>query len=169
VDELQPVAELSAEELQRITEMSADELVVRLDLDLARKRFRAMLVAAEAEEALEAAAAAERYQLLALSWDDDGPQTFEQAAPALPPQFSGLEVFELSGTIKWFDVQKGYGFIAPDNGLADVLLHVTCLRAGGYQTAHEGARVHCQVLRRPRGMQASGFFRWTTARPSTPP
>ena len=39
-------------------------------------------------------------------------------------------------------------------GLADVLLHVTCLRAGGYQTAYEGARVHCQVLKRPRGLQA---------------
>ena len=36
----------------------------------------------------------------------------------------------------------------------DVLLHVTCLRAGGYQTAYEGARVHCQVLKRPRGLQA---------------
>jgi cold shock protein len=66
----------------------------------------------------------------------------------------GLEVFEIAGTIKWFDVSKGYGFIIPDNGLADVLLHVTCLRAGGYQTAYEGARVHCQVLNRPRGLQA---------------
>ena len=35
-----------------------------------------------------------------------------------------------------------------------MLLHVTCLRAGGYQTAYEGARVHCQVLKRPRGLQA---------------
>ena len=67
---------------------------------------------------------------------------------------AGLEVFEIAGVIKWFDVAKGYGFIVPDNGLADVLLHVTCLRAGGYQTAYEGARVHCQVLRRPKGMQA---------------
>jgi len=66
----------------------------------------------------------------------------------------GLEVFEIAGTIKWFDVAKGYGFIVPDNGLTDVLLHVTCLRAGGYQTAYEGARIHCQVLRRPKGMQA---------------
>jgi cold shock protein len=66
----------------------------------------------------------------------------------------GVEVFEIAGTIKWFDVSKGYGFIVPDNGLADVLLHVTCLRAGGYQTAYEGARVHCQVLKRPRGLQA---------------
>src|SRR5207237_106775 len=64
-----------------------------------------------------------------------------------------VEVFEIAGSIKWFDVSKGYGFIVPDNGLADVLLHVTCLRAGGFQTAYEGARVHCQVLNRPRGLQ----------------
>ena len=67
---------------------------------------------------------------------------------------ANVEVFEIAGSIKWFDVSKGYGFIVPDNGLADVLLHVTCLRAGGYQTAYEGARVHCQVLKRPRGLQA---------------
>lgn len=65
-----------------------------------------------------------------------------------------LEVFEIAGTIKWFDASKGYGFIIPDNGLHDVLLHVTCLRAGGYQTAYEGARVHCEVLKREKGMQA---------------
>lgn len=67
---------------------------------------------------------------------------------------AGLEVVEIAGSIKWFDASKGYGFIVPDNGQPDVLLHVTCLRAGGYQTAYEGARVHCQVLRRPKGMQA---------------
>ena len=56
--------------------------------------------------------------------------------------------------IKWFDVAKGYGFIVPDNGMADVLLHVTCLRRDGFQTAYEGARVVCEVLARPRGLQA---------------
>ncbi len=67
----------------------------------------------------------------------------------------GLEVMEVAGTIKWFDVSKGFGFIVPDDGsLTDVLLHVTCLRAGGFQTAYEGARLHCQVLRRPKGLQA---------------
>ena len=71
-----------------------------------------------------------------------------------PNDASGLEVFEIAGTIKWFDASKGYGFIVPDNGLADVLLHVTCLRAGGHQVAYEGARIHCEVLKRPRGLQA---------------
>ena len=50
-------------------------------------------------------------------------------------------VVEVAGVIKWFDVAKGYGFIIPDNGMTDVLLHVTCLRRDGYQTAYEGARI----------------------------
>jgi CspA family cold shock protein len=63
-------------------------------------------------------------------------------------------VVELSGVIKWFDVSKGYGFIVPDNGLPDILLHVTCLRRDGFQVAYEGARVVVEVLQRARGLQA---------------
>jgi len=63
-------------------------------------------------------------------------------------------VIELSGVIKWFDVSKGYGFIVPDNGMPDILLHVTCLRRDGFQVAYEGARVVVEVLQRPRGFQA---------------
>jgi CspA family cold shock protein len=67
---------------------------------------------------------------------------------------TAVSVIELTGTIKWFDVAKGYGFIIPDNGLPDVLLHVTCLRRDGFQTAYEGARVVVEALQRPRGLQA---------------
>jgi CspA family cold shock protein len=63
-------------------------------------------------------------------------------------------VIELTGAIKWFDVSKGFGFIVPDSGLPDVLLHVTCLRRDGFQTAYEGARVVVEVLNRPKGLQA---------------
>ncbi|PSJ50306.1 cold-shock protein [Kumtagia ephedrae] len=63
-------------------------------------------------------------------------------------------VFEVSGAIKWFDVAKGYGFILPDEGASDVLLHVTCLRRDGFQTAHEGARVVCLAKQGDRGLQA---------------
>jgi cold shock protein len=63
-------------------------------------------------------------------------------------------VIELTGVIKWFDVSKGYGFIVPDNGMPDILLHVTCLRRDGHQVAYEGARVVVEVLQRPRGLQA---------------
>ena len=67
---------------------------------------------------------------------------------------TAASVIELSGVIKWFDVSKGYGFIVPDSGAGDVLLHVTCLRRDGYQTAYEGARVVCEAVPRQRGMQA---------------
>ena len=67
---------------------------------------------------------------------------------------TAANLVEVSGTIKWFDVAKGFGFIVPDDGGADVLLHVTCLRRDGFQTAYEGARVVCEAVNRAKGMQA---------------
>jgi len=67
---------------------------------------------------------------------------------------TATNLIEVTGVIKWFDVAKGFGFIVPDNGMADVLLHVTCLRRDGFQTAYEGARVVVEVLVRPKGLQA---------------
>lgn len=64
------------------------------------------------------------------------------------------EILHVSGRIKWFDVAKGFGFIASDGGLPDVLLHVTCLRRDGHQSANEGARVVVEAVKRPRGLQA---------------
>ncbi|RUU04802.1 cold-shock protein [Mesorhizobium sp. USDA-HM6] len=66
-----------------------------------------------------------------------------------------VELVEIAGAIKWFDVAKGYGFILPDDGVSgDILLHVTCLRRDGFQTALEGARVVCLVKQGDRGLQA---------------
>ncbi|MGC4025739.1 MAG: cold-shock protein [Mesorhizobium sp.] len=66
-----------------------------------------------------------------------------------------VELQEVSGVIKWFDVAKGYGFIMPDErAMSDVLLHVTCLRRDGFQTALEGARIVCLIKRGERGLQA---------------
>ena len=73
---------------------------------------------------------------------------------AEPGEETPVDLIEISGVIKWFDASKGYGFIIPDTGSADILLHVTCLRRDGFQTAYEGARVVCEVLDRPKGMQA---------------
>ena len=72
---------------------------------------------------------------------------------------------EIAGAIKWFDVAKGYGFILPDDSShGDVLVHVTCLRRDGFQTALEGARIVCLARRGDRGMQA---FRITSMDIST--
>jgi CspA family cold shock protein len=65
-----------------------------------------------------------------------------------------VELIEITGIVKWFDVAKGFGFIVPDNGMQDVLLHVTCLRRDGYQTILEGTRIVALIQRRDRGYQA---------------
>ncbi len=65
-----------------------------------------------------------------------------------------VEVTVVAGAIKWFDVSKGFGFVVPDADMPDILLHVSCLRDDGYQTAHEGARIVCEVIEKPRGLQA---------------
>ena len=91
-----------------------------------------------------------------------GPTTeFQASAPRDPAldALSGLgdsaaNLVEISGVIKWFDASKGYGFIVPDNGWPDVLLHVTVLRRDGYQTAYEGARLVCECVQRAKGYQA---------------
>src|SRR5215216_6055484 len=77
-----------------------------------------------------------------------------QAAAALSENGAALDLVQVSGRIKWFDVAKGFGFIVPDNGMPDVLLHVTCLRRDGYQAASEGARIVVEAVQRPRGLQA---------------
>ena len=87
-----------------------------------------------------------RYGLL--DRDSLGEETEETAGKA------EAGVVQIAGTIKWFDVSKGYGFVVPDEGGGDVLLHVTCLRRGGFTTAQEGARVLCEVVARERGYQA---------------
>ncbi|MGG7517464.1 cold-shock protein [Allorhizobium undicola] len=65
-----------------------------------------------------------------------------------------MDLIEITGVVKWFDVAKGFGFIVPDNGMQDVLLHVTCLRRDGYQTILEGTRIVALIHKRDRGYQA---------------
>ncbi len=64
------------------------------------------------------------------------------------------ESFKVRGVVKWFDPGKGYGFIVNDDGAGDILIHSSCLRDAGRSTAREGATVECEVVRRPKGLQA---------------
>ena len=59
----------------------------------------------------------------------------------------------LTGSIKWFDVAKGFGFVVPDGGGPDILLHVTCLQRDGYRVAYEGTRLVFEALAGRRGWQ----------------
>ena len=72
---------------------------------------------------------------------------------AARPSERPVGLVEIAGRVKWFDVAKGYGFIVPDSGEADVLIHVTVLRRDGFQTIYEGARVVAEAQRRDRGLQ----------------
>lgn len=67
------------------------------------------------------------------------------------PLESGIEV---GGRVKWFDVAKGFGFLVPDIGGADILLHVTILKRDGFSAVAEGARVVVEAVPRQKGLQA---------------
>ena len=60
----------------------------------------------------------------------------------------------VAGVVKWFDGTRGYGFIVPDDGGGDVLIHFSVLRDHGRRTLPEGARIECVAVDRDRGRQA---------------
>ena len=59
------------------------------------------------------------------------------------------------GTVKWFNSTKGFGFITPDEGGADVFVHFSAIDASGYRELFEGQRVEFETTTGPKGLQAS--------------
>jgi CspA family cold shock protein len=59
-----------------------------------------------------------------------------------------------SGTVKWFNLEKGYGFITPQDGGKDVFLHITAVQAAGLKSVTEGDRVSYDIITE-RGKQAA--------------
>jgi CspA family cold shock protein len=59
-----------------------------------------------------------------------------------------------SGTVKWFNDSKGFGFITPANGGEDVFVHFTAIQADGFKSLAEGQRVEFEVVRGDKGLQA---------------
>ena len=58
------------------------------------------------------------------------------------------------GTVKWFNAEKGYGFIAQDGGGADVFVHYSAIAADGYRSLEEAQRVEFEITQGPKGPQA---------------
>jgi len=58
------------------------------------------------------------------------------------------------GTVKWFNSEKGFGFIAPDDGGADVFVHFSAIQADGYRSLDENQRVEFEVTQGQKGPQA---------------
>jgi len=64
------------------------------------------------------------------------------------------EMFMAQGTVKWFNAEKGYGFIAVDGGGPDVFVHYSAIESTGFRTLDEGQRVEFQTTQGPKGPQA---------------
>ena len=60
-----------------------------------------------------------------------------------------------SGTVKWFNTQKGYGFIQPDEGGADVFVHISAVQKAGLQTLKEGQKISFETERGRNGKIAA--------------
>jgi len=64
----------------------------------------------------------------------------------------------VQGTVKWFNNQKGYGFITPEDG-KDVFVHHTAIQGDGYKTLEEGQKVEFEIQQGPKGDQATNVVK----------
>jgi CspA family cold shock protein len=76
-------------------------------------------------------------------------------AKVIPVDSTAEQAANVQGTLKWFDAVKGYGFIIPDDGTDDILLHYSVLRDVGQRSLPEGTRLNCKVVTRSKGKQAT--------------
>ena len=74
----------------------------------------------------------------------------------------------VAGRVKWYDADKGYGFVIPAEGGPDVMVHAACVRASGMATLDEGAAISLTVIRGDRGLQATEIVS-ITAQPAPEP
>jgi cold shock protein len=71
------------------------------------------------------------------------------------------------GTVKWFNEEKGYGFITPDDGSEDLFVHHTGIAGSGFKSLEEGAKVSYEVTQGRKGMQAVNVSKGSTDRPDS--
>ena len=68
-------------------------------------------------------------------------------------------VIMATGTVKWFNDAKGFGFITPDDGSEDLFAHFSAITMSGFKSLKEGEKVSFEVLQGPKGKQASNIQR----------
>jgi CspA family cold shock protein len=84
-----------------------------------------------------------RTRVESLAWRSDA---------AAEPQWRGNGM--ATGTVKWFSDEKGYGFIAPEDGSEDVFVHHSSINGSGFKSLAEGAKVEYEVQQGAKGLQA---------------
>jgi cold shock protein len=60
-----------------------------------------------------------------------------------------------TGTVKWFNAEKGFGFISPDDSSADIFVHFSAIEGSGFKELQEDQKVSFEAAQGPKGMQAS--------------
>lgn len=63
-----------------------------------------------------------------------------------------------TGVVKWFNAEKGFGFISPEDGSADVFAHFSAINSGGFRSLEENQRVQFEVQQGPKGLQAANII-----------
>jgi cold shock protein len=80
--------------------------------------------------------------------------TTRKAQDVPPNGHPQQEKYMAEGTVKWFNADKGYGFIAPDDGTPDVFVHHSAIKVDGFRSLQDNQRVSYTAGRGPKGPQA---------------
>jgi CspA family cold shock protein len=78
-----------------------------------------------------------------------------QTGGKVPPEHRKSDTAMVTGTVKWFNDAKGFGFIVQDNGGPDVFCHHTAIQSDGFRSLAEGQKVEFEVQKGPKGLQAA--------------
>jgi cold shock protein len=93
---------------------------------------------------------------LARQYSDDGPVRIYPHPDVIQTQ--GVRM-RTTGTVKWFNADKGFGFITPENGEKDCFVHHSAINATGFKSLDEGDRVEFDMIQEPKGPKAQNVSR----------